>query len=87
MKKLEEEYPGNDFYFICGSDLVPGLERWDCGKGMIEDVKFVLFDRKGHEDILEIDPSKPKTYRLPLTYLRILGKDNLIGMVSSTEVR
>ena len=34
--------PGNDFYFIGGSDLVPSLDTWDFGMECIEHVNFVL---------------------------------------------
>ena len=54
LKMLEKQYTMNAFYFIIGSDLLPGLVKWDGGKAFIEECGFVLFERKGHED--KMDP-------------------------------
>ena len=32
IKQLEVQYPNNEFYFIIGSDLLPGLVHWDGGQ-------------------------------------------------------
>ena len=32
IKQLEEQHPKNSFYFIIGSDLLPGLVQWDDGE-------------------------------------------------------
>ena len=55
MKKLEEQYPSNDFYFIIGSDLLPGLAKWDDGDAFIKECGFVIFERKGYEE--NMDPN------------------------------
>ena len=68
---------------MMGSDLIPGLSTWH--EQMVTHVNFIIFDRKGYEDIL--DPAVPKTYPMPTNYVAIKAADNLIGMISSTEVR
>lgn len=74
-----------DFYFILGSDLVPGLVKWDGGQKFLDEVKFIIFERKGYEHIL--DPSTKKDYSMPKYYEKIKADENLIGMISSTLVR
>lgn len=51
MKRLEEENIKNnyEFHFIIGSDLIPGLLSWDCGKKLLSEINFVVFERKGFE--------------------------------------
>ena len=53
MKMLESNYgDAYKFYFLMGSDLIPGLIQWDNGQELIDEINFVIFDRKGYEDIL-----------------------------------
>ena len=65
MKKLEELYAGQnmDFYFMMGSDLVPTLSSWDNGDDMIKEVKFIVYERKGYENIL--DENVPHDFDMP----------------------
>lgn len=61
MKQLETKYgEAYKFYFIMGSDLVPGLINWDEGQALIDEINFILFERKGYEHIL--DKSTPKDF-------------------------
>ena len=50
MKKLEQEYKDQnmEFHFMAGSDLIPGLIRWEKGKEMLEEIKFIIFVRRGY---------------------------------------
>ena len=50
MKELELKY-GNayKFYFMMGSDLIPGLIKWDEGQKLIDEINFIVFERKGYE--------------------------------------
>ena len=68
---------------MIGSDLIPGLSSWN--EKMVTDVSFIIFDRKGYEHIL--NPDVPKDYQMPTNYVAVKAGDNLIGMISSTEVR
>ena len=60
MKDLEKKYAGQNmsFYFIMGSDLVPDLIKWDNGQEMIDEVNYILFERKGFEYILDENVEK-----------------------------
>ena len=73
------------FYFMGGSDLIPGLITWDNGQELIDEVNFVVFERKGYESVL--DESTPKEYQMPKSMEVLKANQNLIGMISSTEVR
>lgn len=85
MKKLEEQYPSNDFYFIIGSDLVPGLTHWDGGENFVNEIGFVLFERKGHED--KMNPDGPTKFTMPPKIEVIDKEKSIVGEVSSTEIR
>ena len=41
------------FYFMGGSDLIPTLISWDNGQELIDEVNFIVFERKGYESVLD----------------------------------
>ena len=85
IKQLEKQYPKNDFYFIIGSDLLPGLVKWDNGQEFIDEVGFVLFERKGHES--KMDPDGEFKFTMPKN-IKIIDKARTqVGQISSTEIR
>ena len=55
MQKLSEMHADQNmkFYFMLGSDLIPGLIKWDGGQNFIDEVNFVIFERKGYEYVLD----------------------------------
>ena len=73
------------FYFMGGSDLIPTLISWDNGQELIDEVNFIVFERKGYESVL--DETVEKDYQLPKCMEVLKANQNLIGMISSTEVR
>ena len=46
LKKYEKMYPDTNFYFIVGTDLLPSLETWDEGTKLINEMKFIIFQRE-----------------------------------------
>lgn len=85
IKQLEQQYPSNDFYFIIGSDLLPGLAQWDDGDKFIDEIGFVLFERKGHEE--KMDPDGEIKFTMPKK-IEIIDKSRTqVGQISSTEIR
>ena len=68
---------------MIGSDLVPTLQSWH--PQMLTVPNFIIFDRKGYEHIL--DDSTKKESDIPKNYIHIKPNNNLMGMISSTEVR
>ena len=81
MKQLENQHANSKFYFMCGSDLIPGLIEWDEGQKMIDEINYIVFERKGFESNLDGDYQMPKNMEI------LKSNQNLIGMISSTEVR
>jgi len=83
MKQLEYMY-GNEkeFYFALGTDLIPGLKRWDEGEKLLNEMKFIIFHRVSHPF-----DSSPKNPMLPKTFVEIDPSNHIIGKISSTEVR
>ena len=73
------------FYFMMGSDLIPTLISWDNGQELIDEVNFIVFERKGYESVL--DPKVEHSYQMPKSMEVLRSNQNLIGMISSTEVR
>ena len=52
--ELEQKYgETHTFHFIMGSDLIKGLHWWDDGERMINEMKTIIFKRKGfnNEDL------------------------------------
>ncbi len=82
MKQLEKEYPDHEFSFVIGTDLVPSLKSWDLGEKMLEEINFVIYLRPGYE----IDLTQ-KNELLPKHFQTIDPSRNILGMISSTEVR
>ena len=35
---------------MMGSDLIPGLIEWDNGQELIDEINFIVFERKGFEN-------------------------------------
>ena len=87
MVQLQKMHENDKFYFILGSDLLPGLHTWDNGQELVEEINFIVFERKGYEQTLDPDFAQQSGYSLPNHYLTLKAQDNLIGMISSTEVR
>lgn len=77
IQKLEKQYPDNEFYFIIGSDLLPGLVKWDGGENFINDCGFVIFERKGHEG--NMDPNGPIKFTMPSKIETIEKEQSQVG--------
>lgn len=72
LQHLHQTYPRNTkFYFIIGSDMLPGLKRWKRIDELLKLVRFVVVSRKGYT----------KT-RVPYPYTVVSSLD--LGISSST---
>ena len=66
-----------------GSDLIKGLSEWDEGERIINQMKCVIFRRKGYNnEELFSHPNFPKNNPIEVDEER-----SLIGVISSTEIR
>ena len=48
FKIIDEEYRNDERYFIMGSDNFSKIETWKDGKLIIENRKFIVFERNNH---------------------------------------
>ena len=82
--QLEEMYEGtHSFHFIMGSDLIKGLHWWDEGERIINEMKTIIFKRKGfNNEELFGHANFPKNNPTVVDEER-----SLIGVISSTEIR
>lgn len=57
MKKLEEKHKEEnmEFYFLAGTDLIPGLVKWEMGQQLLDEIRFVIFSRRGYEKVLDAE--------------------------------
>ena len=51
----------------------------------MDEIKFIIFQRKGHE--IDLSDPKIKEEFLPKNFEEISNDQNIIGMISSSEVR
>ena len=81
--QLAEQYPGtHSFHFIMGSDLIKSLHWWDEGERIINEMKCVIFRRKGYNnDELFSHPNFPKN-----NPIEVDEENSLIGVISATEI-
>ena len=55
MKRLKQDYPGKDFCFVLGADLLDSLKAWDApgvpdaGVRLWNECDFLVLDRPGYE--------------------------------------
>ena len=87
-KKLDSAWPEEkrEIYFVLGSDLVPGLDKWAEGPQFIQNTPCIIFNRKGvgslTDEELFAHPNYPKNKPI-----HIKVEESIIGIVSSSEVR
>ena len=66
-----------------GSDLIKGLHWWDEGERIINEMKCVIFRRKGYDnEELFSHPNFPKN-----DPIEVDEELSLIGVISSSEIR
>ncbi|KNC56319.1 nicotinic acid mononucleotide adenyltransferase [Thecamonas trahens ATCC 50062] len=80
MKQLTKEVPGNDFYFVLGSDLLPGLRKWDMGEELASEFNFLIMERPGYPICKENMPAHYELLSRPEFTMTITK-------LSSSEVR
>jgi len=75
MNRYINEFPEKEFFFVIGSDLIEGMEKWENGKELKKEINFLIFLRTGYS----LNPAN-------LTKNFILIVSTFIG-ASSSEVR
>lgn len=86
MQRLKQDYPGKDFSFVLGADLLDSLKAWDApgvpdaGVRLWNECNFLVLDRPGYE----IPDNLPPNF-IQLTALA--GSTIVTEEVSSSEIR
>ncbi len=83
--ELEKLYPYHEFYFVCGSDVVPDIPtKWMHGKELYETTGFIFVDRPGSKPLSEmLMPKNFKTIEMKnsaaisSTLIRSLASDEM----------
>nr|WP_295969757.1 nicotinate (nicotinamide) nucleotide adenylyltransferase [uncultured Bacillus sp.] len=57
MKKLKEQYPYDELFFVLGADNLENLTKWHKGKELIATNRFIVMGREGYDmsDIIAKD--------------------------------
>jgi nicotinate-nucleotide adenylyltransferase len=57
MKKLKEQYPKDELFFVMGADNLTHITSWHKGKELIENNRFIVMGREGYDmsDIIAKD--------------------------------
>jgi nicotinate (nicotinamide) nucleotide adenylyltransferase len=83
LDQLMARYTENSFHFVMGSDLVQSLHWWDEGPRLINDTKFIIYERAGYDQAaIKQHENYPKNDPIVVP-----KAECLIGMISSTEIR
>jgi nicotinate-nucleotide adenylyltransferase len=84
MKKLKEQYPNDELFFIMGADLLPNLSQWTYGKELVESTRFIVMAREGY-DMLKIIAEDPLLRHNEMQFDLIYKGLNI--EISSTYIR
>ena len=49
LRALAEQYPNDQFVFICGMDSLQGLPRWKEYQAILDGYELLVFPRKGYD--------------------------------------
>ena len=50
---LKEKFPADNFFFVCGGDMIASLDTWKSWERLIKETAFIAFSRKGTPDFEE----------------------------------
>jgi nicotinate-nucleotide adenylyltransferase len=45
LAQLRAREPQTEFWFIMGADLLKEIERWELGSQLLQETRFIVFDR------------------------------------------
>ncbi len=89
LRRLSSQFPDIEFYFVIGTDLLPGLKNWyseeitDAGLWLIANAKFIVVPRPGYDDNVTVVAGRPN-----FVFLKPLPGCTLVSQeLSSTNIR
>lgn len=77
VRRLKRAFPGNEFFWIVGSDVLTEFHRWKEPEALVLEVTLLLFPRNGY----------PIPDQLPQGFLAVLLPELVTSNISSTIVR
>ena len=83
VSELKAKYPEEKFIFVCGGDMLVSFNRWYKYKELIKEIPFIAFRRSDIDNEL-FDKSADAMRK---EGMRLTVKDEIIPLVSSTEIR
>ncbi len=88
LRMLKQQYPGDEFYWILGSDALPTFQLWNHWEELVRDHNLVIFPRDTDFKTLE---KRVKTSfnvkEIPHNIHILEGKNLIVSTISSTHVR
>jgi len=76
-RRLKEQFPKYNFFWIVGSDVLPEFHRWKDSKTLPKEVSFLVFPRNGH----------PLPGQLPEGFDAVTSPELVTSNLSSTIIR
>ena len=89
FKIISEKYNNSDNFFIMGSDNFEKIRAWKDSKELLENYKYIVFNRKdfsGEDVIIVEEDVKIKNISSSLVRSKILKNENIDSLVSE-EIR
>lgn len=88
MDAFKKMYPGDDFFWILGSDQISVFPRYKNWQEIVRKHNLIIFPRESsHEKIISDVKTDMKLIGIPQTILVLNPKEYKINNVSSTEIR
>lgn len=78
---LKKRYPDDEFYFVCGADMISTLDKWNSWSRLINEVNFIAFSREGY-DQFEFHVDRMRNLGAKITVMT-----EKITEISSSELR
>lgn len=88
LRLLKQHYPGDEFYWIIGSDALPTFQLWNHWEELVRDHNLVIFPRDTDYKTLEKRVKKSFNLKNVPQNIHILeGKNLIVSTISSTHIR
>lgn len=82
LQQLSEQYPDNQFVFVCGMDSLQNLDKWKDYEKILENYPILVFPRKGYDGGELIKHPSVRVVETPIielssTFIRNCIADNI----------
>ena len=82
LQHLSEQYPDNQFVFVCGMDSLQNLDKWKDYEKILNNYNIIVFPRKGYDGGELINHPSVRVVETPIielssTFIRNCIADNI----------